>query len=57
MRWQNAIRPVRADMFRTRWRCIASRTAVLDALEDLALAGHVRLERVGRANQVVLPAA
>jgi hypothetical protein len=38
-------------------RCIASRTSVLDALEDLALAGHVRRERIGRANQVVLPAA
>lgn len=38
-------------------RCLASRTAVLDALEDLALAGHVRRERAGRASQVVLPAA
>jgi hypothetical protein len=38
-------------------RCLASRTAVLDALEDLALGGHLRRETSGRASRAVLPAA
>lgn len=37
-------------------RCLASRPAVLRAVEELELGGHIQRRRIGRASEAVLPA-